>query len=353
MKTKKIILFFVITCLLLILFGCENSKVAYKDPETGEEKEITIEKTTNETEVADSLYALMLSDKEIKDTSKITLDVDFSVEIKDEKESISITGNIFSSINTNEEKITEDLSEDEINKLEEGYYKITFKGTNVKDGKEVKYSRSTIEEFVENGKSYLKIDIDENFLNTLEELFPPLAFEFQQIGDKVIYLDNGTLSSLFIPSLTNIDIDNIGDVLDNYGSITNDNFDYESLRAETEAMVKKLGVVITRVSGADVSYKFNLDSVLTKEYGVDLSDASCEVILTLNVAEFYLVDFKVNLENKDGEKENKILVEGDVSYKARITKISDKDKQNSVDGKDYLQDFLKKYVNYLYNDYKK
>lgn len=350
MKRGLLIIIFMLCFFGLV--GCQSSKVSYKDPETGEEREIKIEKTSDKEEVVDSIYALLLSDREIKDDSKLTLDLDFSVELKDEENIIKITGNCFSSINTNKEKIIDDLSDKEKEQLVEGYYKITFKGSNTKDDKEVKYSRSTIEEFVEDGKSYLKFDIDEKFIDLLEEIFPPLWFELDQIKDKIIVLDGNLLLNSLIPSssiVDIIDVNTMSEVLEKYAKASGDSIDYASLRAETEAIVKKLGVEIVNVSGADVSYKFAIGELLKEEYGQYFNNSLCEVVLTLNVADISLVDLKVDFATKDKNEETKVSIQCDVSYKARITKISDKDKENAEDGMEYLKDFVKKYAQYIYN----
>ena len=49
---KLLSLIFIIGLCIFGLCGCQNSNVTYKDPTTGEEKELEIEKTTDEVEVA-------------------------------------------------------------------------------------------------------------------------------------------------------------------------------------------------------------------------------------------------------------------------------------------------------------
>ena len=349
---KKITFILILGLCLIGLLGCQNSNVTYKDPETGEEKELKIEKTSEEEEVVDSIYALLLSDAEIKDNSKITFDIDFSVEVKDDEQNINVSGNFFASINSNKEKVTEDLTSEEINKLSKEYYKLTFKGTNTRNDETVKWSRSTIEEFVEDGKSYLKFDVDENFVSLLEDIFPPLSFELNQIGDNVIILDKHIFSSFFInlPSIADsFDAETMPEFLEKYARASKDSIDYAGLRAETETMVKTLGVEIVNVRGADVSYKFNIGELLKQEYGYNTS--SCEIVLTLNVAEIALVDFKIDVISNDNDKETKLSLKCDVSYKDRVSSISSEDKKNAIDGEEYLQDFLMKYGEFIAKKY--
>ena len=103
------------------------------------------------------------------------------------------------------------------------------------------------------------------------------------------------------------------------------NMPLKDIRAELEEAVRLYNVKISRVSGSDVTYSFDLsgasssikNSVVTAKVTVDVSE------MALSGAAF---DATFDEENLKGTAS----LELDISYKASVAKISAKDKEEAV-----------------------
>ena len=256
-KIKKIIAIIVLASLFAFcLFGCQNSKVTYTDPDTGEEKEITIEKTTNDQEVVDSLYAICLSNVPIKTLEKETSVLEFSAKLKvnyssEDSDEIEFSGKLTYSADSHYDDSME------------GYYdylkaslasvKLEVKGkVPNEEGKLESFSTSTIEVFLEEGFLYGKVDIDSVLVKYISSKDNELGEKIKLINEKVIKLDlkdyvsSSALNNMLEAYGTKGD-KTVRDLIESSGA------SLKELRAMIEEIVNEYGItIVLKVSARTV-----------------------------------------------------------------------------------------------------
>ena len=331
---KKLLSFlFVIGLCLLGLFGCENSKVTYKDPDTGEEKELKIEKTENETEVADSLYAVALSETPVKETAaasaKLTFNVDLAGKDNGGDQKLKAKGSL--EIN---ETFDKDAKIETYMDLVKAYAlsaKLELSGEFMIDGGDLqKVKTSTVELFLEDGVLYAKINLDAKLAEFISSQDEEVGAMVQLVNEKTLKLDLSTV----LPADEKLD-DDAKEALEALQGgkklkelLEEEKVDLKALRAQIEEIVKEYGIKITKVKGGEVTYSADLG----KEAFGETSESKLEVSVTVNVAEISLAGLSVKADIKEGENVNGTAEATlEVSYKAKVAKISDSDKEKAVD----------------------
>ena len=314
------------------LFGCENSKVTYKDPDTGEEKELKIEKTENETEVADSLYAVALSETPVKDTAaasaKLTFNVDLAGKDNGGDQKLKAKGSL--EIN---ETFDKDAKIETYMDLVKAYAlsaKIELSGEFMIDGGDLqKVNTSTVELFLEDGVLYAKINLDAKLAEFISSQDEETGAMVQLVNEKTLKLD---LSTVLPNEKLDDDAKETLEALQGGKKLKElleeEKVDLKALRAQIEEVVKEYGIKITKVKGGEVTYSANLG----KEAFGETSESKLEVSVTINVAEISFAGVSVKANISEGEKVNGTAEATlEVSYKAKVAKISDSDKEKAVD----------------------
>ena len=340
-RTTRGLLVILFSFILIFITGCKNTTVSYTDPNTGEEREIKIEKTSTEQEVADSIYAIALSDTKIKDSTETMFDMDFDFNLKDLKnnDNTIINGSLLYSMKLKDGyPITND---DNMYKAYEIYMKFSCKGSTKEDGKEYKVPQSIIELFVDDGMCYIKFDLDQAFVDLFEDSGIRIEKIFKWYNGKVIWFDlKETLPVLGIPLDINIEDTSemtVKELLEEYGSLTGEEINLDNLRSDIDTIVKELGIKITSVRGSEVTYQIDISNYLTTL----TKDATCLFFITIDVQELSISKFIVDIKIKNDDYDGTFKIESNFQYKAKITKISDSDKEIAVSGN--INDFINDY----------
>ena len=343
---KKLLSFiFIIGLCLFGLFGCENSKVTYKDPATGEEKELKIETTTNEAEVADSVYAVALSEAPVKEASTASAKLTFKANLtgKDEEgkdQKVDVKGSV--EFNESFDKNAKLETTLDVLKALAFNAKIEASGTVPgENGEEQSFAKSTVELFLENGVAYVKVNLDAklaNFIATEEESAGAMV---QMLNEKTLKLDLSTLAPA--EALTAEQKADIEAVLKGENSKTikqlleENGVKLDELKAQIESLVKDLGLTISKVKGGEVTYTADLSK---KAFEGENSESKLTADVTINVAEVSFVGAKVSAEIKEENVQGTAEVTLEVSYKGSVAKISDSDKEKAVDASSLMGGLL-------------
>ena len=333
-KIARILVILVLVFCLVGLLGCANSKVTYQDPATGEEKEIKIEKTSNDQEVTDSIYAIALSSTPIKSSKKLTYSISFNARLKVKAsdgtlEDFEAQGKLTTSSDF-------DYNEDfttyyEFLKDAKASAKLELKGrVPSADGKLESFSTSTVEIFLEDCVLYAKIDLDNKLVNFIERQDSKTANYIKLLNGKTIKYDLNEV----IPNhkLSDEEKDQIISTMNESGDksvrdiLENSNVPLKELRAQIEDFVKDSGLVISNVSGGDVTYSVDLSNELGKN-----TQSKILLDVTIDVSEVALVSAKLSADLKEIDATGTANIELSVSYKAKVSTISNDDKTSAVD----------------------
>ena len=333
---KKLLSFiFIIGLCLFGLFACENSKVTYKDPSTGEEKELKIETTTNEEEVSDSLYAVALSEAPVKDVNTASAKLTFKAKVdgKDD-EGKDVKVDVKGSIEVNESFDKNAKFETTLDVIKALAFsaKIEASGTiPTEDGGTQSISKSTIELYLENGVVYAKVSLDAKlaaFIASEEESYGAIV---QLVNEKTLKLDLSTL--IGAEQLTAEQKADLEAVLKGESSKTlkemleENGVKLDDLKAEIDSLVKKYGLTISKVKGGEVTYTADLsEEAFEKD-----TQSKLTVDVTINVAEVSFVGASVKAEIKEKNATGTAEATLEVSYKGSVAKMSDADKEKAID----------------------
>ena len=332
---KKLLSFiFIIGLCLFGLFGCENSKVTYKDPATGEEKELKIETTTNEQEVSDSLYAVVLSEAEIKEVSTASAKLTFKANVtgKDEEgveQKIDVKGSL--ELNESFDKNAKFETTADVIKALAFNAKLEVSGTiPTADGGTQSFAKSTVELFLENGVAYAKINLDAKLANFIASEEESAGAILQLVNEKTLKLDLGALAPTQpLTAEEKADLEAVlkGENAKSIKQILEENgVKLDELKAQIESLVKEYGLTISKVKGAEVTYAADL----SKE-AFEKSESKLTAEVTINVAEVSFVGASVKAEIKEENANGTAEATLEVSYKGSVAKISDADKEKAVD----------------------
>ncbi|MBO4668005.1 MAG: hypothetical protein J5666_07795, partial [Bacilli bacterium] len=245
-------LLFVLFFLVLGLFGCENSKVSYKDPTTGEEKQITIEKTENDQEVVDSIYAVALSETPIKSLKTETITIEFSAKLKIKAkdgtiEEVETQGKLTASAEIGyDENIT---SLNDLFKASKASVKLEFKGrVPNSEGKQEYFYTSTVELFVEENIVYGKVKLNNKLLSFIEREDEEVGKKLSELNEKVFKYEFDSsipaspLSDEMKDTLAKVFKEESGISIKQY--LEEDGTSFKDLRAQIEEMVIAYGITI-------------------------------------------------------------------------------------------------------------
>ena len=332
-KILKLLSLVIFSFCVLMLLGCANSRVTYKDPETGEEKEINIEKTDSDQEVTDSLYAIALSETPLKTSSKDTTTINFEIDLKvrdnknEEFKNVDLEGklviardvNFSADFNTNKDLLM----------MINGSGKLEIKGKIPTSSGTESISKSTIEVYLEDGILYLKSDLDSKLIDFLNEEYEEDGVALDVINKKIYKYD--PMNSLGLMVFSDEEKETIKSLLEEQNNsslraiLENRNIELKDIRAELEDAVRLYNIKITRVSGSDVTYSFNLSSLFAKK-GMTL-DAQ----ITVDVSEMALSSAKIVISFDDENIKGDASFDIDINYKANIGKLSDSEKEEALE----------------------
>ena len=327
---KKGLLFVIITIFLLGLTACGSSKVTYEDPQTGEKKEMKIEKTANQDEVVDSIYAVMMSDKTVKSTTKEAIDASFSIDIvikeEEQEKKYKLDGKVNLDIELDNEKEFYKLSD--LLKAISSSCIIELKGSiPTTDGATQSISTSSVELYLDGGTLYVKTSLDSKLANYLATVDKEKGTIIQLINDKVVMFDITSLipdqdfddnTKKMVNDALKGEEKTLKDLLNDAG------VNVKELRAQIDSIVKELGITVSKVSGSEVTYKIDL-STIRKNSIVDL-------FITIDVSDVSLVGMKASMTFNDEELNGTVDARVDIAYKAKVSEIGESDKENAIDG---------------------
>ena len=331
---KLLSLIFIIGLCIFGLCGCQNSNVTYKDPTTGEEKELKIEKTTDEVEVADSLYAVALSETPVKEVSTTSAKLTFKANVsgkdktgKDQK--IDVKG----SIELNESFDKDAKLETTLDVLKAFAFnaKVELSGTIPNEnGEEQKFAKSTIELFLEEGVAYAKINLDAKLANFIASEDASTGGIIQLVNEKILKLDLSTLvASEALTAEQKADIESVleGKNSKSFKQLLEENgAELGELKAQIEALVKEYGITISKVKGGKVTYSADF----SKKAFVN-SESKLTADVTINVADVSFAGASVKAEIKEEDAQGTVDASLEVKYKGKVAKISNADKEKAID----------------------
>ncbi len=333
---KLLSLIFILGLCLLGLFACENSKVTYKDPATGEEKELKIETTTNEQEVSDSLYAVALSEQPVKEVSAASATVEFKADLtgKDEKgvdQKVKVEGKL--EINESFDKNAKFETTADVIKALAFSAKLEAKGTLPKeDGTTESFAKSTVELFLEEGVLYAKVALDAKLAAYIADNAGEYGAMVQLVNEKTLKIDLNTMAPAEkLTEEQKADLDAVlkGESQKTLKQLLEENgAKLEDLKAELDAVVKELGLTITKVKGGEVTYSADVSK---KAFDNENPKSKLTVDVTVNVAEVSFVGASVKAELNEDEVKGTASLTLEVNYKASVAKISSADKEKAVD----------------------
>ena len=325
-KIRKILGIIILGLFLVCLIGCQNSKVTYTDPNSGEEKEITIEKTSNDQEVVDSLYAISLSNVPIKTTEKETSVLEF-----DCKASISFDGDNYDDIEVSGKlTISTDFHYDDTMDEYFDYLKASLASVKLEvkgkvpneEGKLESFSTSSVELFLEEGVLYGKVDIDNTLVKYIERKDSRTSEQIKLLNEKVLkldlkgYVDSASWKNL-LEGYSSKGDKTVKDLIIASGASLKD------LRALIEELVNKYDITISKVSGGEVTYTI-----------ANLGDGDAlkiELDATINVAEVSFVEAKGKAVLNQKTFKGTINFDVETTYKAKVSRITESDKEKAVD----------------------
>ena len=340
---KKIVsIIFILFLCVFGLVGCQNSKVTYKDPATGEEKELKIEKTSDESEVADSLYAIALSETPVKEVSTTSTKMSFKIKLTQEEDENPETIDIKGSIEVNESfnKDANIRTTLDILKALSFNAKLELSGSVPNDeGKSQKFSKSTVEVFVEDTIAYAKINLDAKFAKYIASKDAKTGSIIQLINEKTIKLDLSTL--IQNEELTEEQLADLNAILKGENQTTlREMLEEEGMslaKEDLEYMVRTYGISITKVRGGKVTFSVDLAKQL---YSAD-SESKMVMEVTVNVADTSLAGLSLKADIQEKYIKGTADISLEVSYKGKVAKISNSDKDDAIDANTLLGDYLK------------
>ena len=339
-KILKLLSIVVVSFCVLILIGCANSKVTYKDPETGEEKEIHIEKTDSDQEVTDSLYAIALSDTPLKSSNKETITINFNVELKtrDDGEEDFKDFNLEGKLTTSHEIIYNEVfvSSYDIIEMIDASGKLELKGKVPTSSGSESISKSTIELYFDEGILYLKSDLDNKLITFINDNDKDVGSTLETLNNKLYkYYPKNYISN---KELTREEKEAISDLLNNGSKdslrslLNNLNIDLNDIRAELEEAVRNYNIKISRVSGSNVTYNFDLSNLLKDD------KRKIEASVTIDVSEMALTSAKVKVIFDTDNLKGEISLDLECSFKANVEKLSDAEKEEALDYEETWED---------------
>ena len=322
---KKLFIYIMLFLCLFFLIGCgnkDNNIDGNNTDQTEEEKnEYGIEATDDKTKIVDALMAIIEENEgHISDSSNsgiIDCEIDLS-QIGEEEVSVKANCSIDFVFETNE--MTETMALENVLNAIEASAKISFSGKVSLGSSELIINESHLNFYLENGKAYCKINVDEN-------LFDMIGEDYSAINNNIVTLDFASLLPL-------LPIDNISEYmsiisLENSESIFDLlNINKDELRSTIEELVEIYKISIKEVKGnkvtfvmdlTDVAFKDNVDSSFKIEYVIDVKEG-----IELESA---LIDCDVNLSMVKGKFKVNIKNNGN----ATVEKLNDEDKAKAFD----------------------
>lgn len=347
---RKILVFMLALLLVVGLVSCgAGSKIEYTDPSTGEKQEVVIQKTEDEKEVSQSLYAMTMTEKTAKNptTSTVTASAKAKGDIKDVG---SFDVSISEEMSLSYKGETAPATNIEAIKNIDAYVKVSVSGKIPgEDKEEVALGSSTIELYLEDGVAYAKIALDAKIADLMSAGSDTSASTGEMIkmfNDKTLKFD--LTSTMREEQLDDETKEALEKMLNGKDVTIRDIIPEEELDEVKQAfdqLVETLHLTITNVSGTKVTYTADLKAAWeaekdeASEGGVTFDGSGVAVMdelteakanLTIDVKDLSLVSASVNLK-ADGE--NKLDVSGNVNFKysASVPTMSDSDKGNAVD----------------------
>ena len=344
------ILVFVLAMLMivgLVSCGAGSSKIEYTDPSTGEKQEVVIQKTEDEKEVSQSLYAMSMTEKAAKNptTSSVKATVTSKGEVKDVG-SFDVKAEAEASLSYKGETAPKTTFEalDNIDL----YLKVSVSGKIPNQDKEtVALNDSSIELFLENGVAYAKIALDAKIANLISagsEQAAGVGETIKMFNDKTLKIDLKTLMSeerLDEEQQAQFELLLNGKEVKIRDLIPEDA--QKELKENLDTLVEKLHLTITNVSGTKVTYTADLKAILDeqgKDEGdpaegapVEMEDKLSEgtVSVTIDTKDLSIVSLKASAKADDEDVKIDFNADVTCSYTASVGKISDDDKTAAVD----------------------